>query len=317
MTIPRLIGICLLAALVLPGTAGALEVRFQPRAQVSGDRIALGDIASLAPESAGRKYADAPLFDAPEGGEVETYKVSTLKAYVLDALPSGTRVTWSGAEKVAVHRYGRLITGEDVADIVQGFLRARTEELAATHLDFTPDTLPEAFAVARGDLTHRVIPSSEDVIGSRYFIVRFRLNGELVQNVRIRGDLDATAPVAVAVRDLDRGTVLQKKDMKLVERDITRTGRPFTEVSRAVGKRVERDMESGDIIERRKVDRPVLVDRGEVVTMEARQGAMLLTAKGVARSKGKKGETIKVRNTGSEKEILCKVVGSGRVQVEF
>jgi len=303
--------------MLLPATADALEVRFQPKAQVDGQRIRLGEIASLKPESASHRLADTPLFDAPQGGEIEVYKAATLKAYVLDAVPSGTSISWSGAEKVAVHRHGRLIKGEDVARLVESYLQDMEGELAATHLAFSPENFPDPFTVERGELTHEVIPSNEDVVGSRYFIVRFRLDGRLVRNVTVRGDLDATAPVVTAARDLDRGTRLGKDDLELREKDITRSGEFFTSLDKAAGKRVKRDIDAGDIVEHRKVARPILVKRGEVVTMEASRGALVLMAKGVARSKGKEGETIKVRNTGSQKEILCEVVGSGRVQVEF
>lgn len=317
MALFRWIGLCLLAMMLLPATAGALEVRFLPKAQVDGQQITLGEIASFEPESAGQKLAGVRLFEAPQGGEIEVHKAATLKAYVLDAVPSGTSISWSGSETVAVHRHGRLIKGEDVAKLVESYLQDQEEKLTATHLDFSPENLPDPFTVEQGELTHKVIPSNEDVVGSRYFIVRFRLDGRLVRNVNVRGELDATAPVVTAARDLDRGTRLGKGDLELREKDITRSGEVFTSVDEAAGKRVKRGIDSGDIVERRKVARPILVKRGEVVTMEASKGSMLITAKGVARSKGKEGETIKVRNTGSQKEILCEVVGSGRVQVEF
>ncbi|MCF8031317.1 MAG: flagellar basal body P-ring formation chaperone FlgA, partial [Desulfohalobiaceae bacterium] len=154
-------------------------------------------------------------------------------------------------------------------------------------------------------------------IGSRYFTVRLRVDGKLEANPTLRGRLEATAPVVVASRDMKRSTVLSAGDLEVEKRDITRSDDPLLGKRKATGMRLKRSVRSGDILERRNLARPILVQRGEVVTMEASKGRLLLTAKGVARSRGKKGETIKVRNTGSQREILCKVVGSGRVRVEF
>jgi flagella basal body P-ring formation protein FlgA len=317
MAIFRIVCICLLATLIWPGTAGALEVRFLPRAEVKGEMLTLGEIATLRPESAGKKHADLPLFQAPREGQTRVYSASTLKAYVSDALPRGTDISWAGAKEVAVREEGRLITGERVEEIVQQYLRKKTRELAVERLAFTPDRLPHPVTVPRGNLEHEVIPSNDRLIGSRYFTVRLRVDGEIVGNMTLRGQLEATAPVVVASRDMDRGTVLREKDIRVAERDITRAEGALLAVRKATGMRLKRSMDSGDILERGNLARPVLVHRGEVVTMEASKGQLLLTAKGVARSRGKKGETIKVRNTGSQREILCKVVGSGRVRVEF
>lgn len=317
MAISRLVCICLLAALIWPAQAGALEVRFQSQAEVRGEMLTLGEIASLRPKSAGKKHAATPLFQAPEEGKIQVYSASTLKAYVLDALPRGTDIAWAGAEEITVRREGRLIKGEQLAEIVRQYLRRKTGELPVKRLAFTPDSLPDPVAVPRGNLEHEVIPSNDRLIGSRYFTVRLRVDGDVAGNVTLRGRLEATAPVVIASRRMERSTVLREKDLKVAERDITRAEDPVLGKRNAVGMRLKRSVDSGDILERRNLARPVLVRRGEVVTMEASKGRLVLTAKGVARSRGKKGETIKVRNTGSQREILCKVVGSGRVRVEF
>jgi len=317
MAFLRLLCVCLVLAMSWPLSAGALEVRFQDSVQAQGEMLTLGEIASLTPESSGQKHADIPLFRAPQEGEIQVYQAATLKAYVRDALPGEAEIAWAGAEEVTVRREGKLIQGEEVAEIVQQYLRNKARELPVKDLAFTPDSLPDPFAIPQGKQEHTVIPSHEDVVGSRYFTVRFRVDGKLAGNVTVRGQLEATAPVVVASRDLKRRTVLSREDLEVRESEISRSGRPLTSREKAVGMRLQRSVDSGEILQARKLERPVLVQRGEVVTMEASKGSLLLTAKGVARSRGKKGETIKVRNTGSEREILCKVVDSGRVRVEF
>jgi len=317
MAVFRLLCICLVAGMVWPSSVGALEVRFQPSVKAQGQMLTLGEIASLHPESAGQKHGDTPLFQAPQEGETKVYQASTLKAYVLDALPEDAAISWAGAGEITVRREGKLIRGQEVEKIVQEYLRERARELPVTELSFTPDDLPHPFTVPHGELEHKVIPSHDEVIGSLYFTVRFRVDGKLAGNVTVRGELEANAPVVVASRELDRGTVLSQDDLEVRESEISRSKKPITSLRKAVGMRLKRSLDSGEILQSQEMERPVLVQRGEVVTMEASKGQLILTAKGVARSRGKKGETIKVRNTGSQREILCKVVGSGRVRVEF
>ena len=65
------------------------------------------------------------------------------------------------------------------------------------------------------------------------------------------------------------------------------------------------------------VDFPPLVKRGEIITIAAVNGGLKITATGIAKSNGQEGDTIRVKNSGSGKEILCKVIGPGLAAVEF
>jgi flagella basal body P-ring formation protein FlgA len=47
------------------------------------------------------------------------------------------------------------------------------------------------------------------------------------------------------------------------------------------------------------------------------QGRLLMSAAGEAQQDGRAGETIRVLNSSSRKEVLCRVIGSSHVQVEF
>jgi flagella basal body P-ring formation protein FlgA len=68
---------------------------------------------------------------------------------------------------------------------------------------------------------------------------------------------------------------------------------------------------------RDSIEIPPLVKRGEAVTMTARKGGILVTARGTAQQDGIEGAQIKVRNSSSQKEILCRVRAPGQVEVEF
>lgn len=297
--------------------AAEVEVRFKSEAKVSGQDLTLQEVASLSPQEAKQKHGDEVLFPAPDSGEGEVFEAATLKAYVREALSDERQVSWSGADKVVVRREGRLIREQEIKEMIQQYMKGKSRELPVNELRFTPSSLPDPFTVPRGDLDYQVIPSHSQVIGSRYLTLRIWVDEQMVTNKTIRGDLEAKAEVVVAKKDLDRDQVLGEEDIKLQERDITGTRDPFTSKGEVAGMHLKRGMESGQVLRERDVTRPVLVDRGEVVTMVAQSDSLRVTAKGVARSKGKKGDVIKVRNTQSQEEVLCRVVQNGRVKVEF
>jgi flagella basal body P-ring formation protein FlgA len=73
----------------------------------------------------------------------------------------------------------------------------------------------------------------------------------------------------------------------------------------------------GAAIDRTQIEFPPLIRRGEAVTIRLPQGRLLLSVAGEAQQDGREGETIRVRNSSSRKEILCRVITAGQVQVEF
>ena len=59
------------------------------------------------------------------------------------------------------------------------------------------------------------------------------------------------------------------------------------------------------------------IKEGDLVSIFARKGALNLSTKGLAKTDGRLGETIQVKNISSNKVIHCRVDGPGIVSVEF
>ncbi len=204
-----------------------------------------------------------------------------------------------------------------VTKLLEAFLEARADVLPTARIavkvveSFQPILLP-----AR-KVTCEIVPADPAIIGSRRFSLIFRVGGRVRENMAIRTKLEAYAQVAAAAIDLRRGAVIAHGDIRLVERDLSTLREPFLEAGSLVGKKVRRALRAGDILHKGLVDTPPVVRRGSMVTMMLRSGGLLLTAQGRARDNGITGETIRVRNSASKKEILCRVAGPGTVEVEM
>ncbi len=77
-----------------------------------------------------------------------------------------------------------------------------------------------------------------------------------------------------------------------------------------------RRIASGDAVDRRWLDPPVLVKRGQLVTVEVVVGAARLKAEGLAETSGSLGQTISVQNPDSKRHYRARVEGAGRVSVK-
>ncbi len=80
---------------------------------------------------------------------------------------------------------------------------------------------------------------------------------------------------------------------------------------------MKRSIRLGDPLQRNQIEFPPVVKRGERVVIQAVGRGLTLTAAGEARQDGRSGESIRVMNSGSRKEVVCRVIAPGLVKVEF
>lgn len=224
--------------------------------------------------------------------------------------------TVSGADK-PVQENTVTVTENMVRQILDNYIARNKEFLPQGEIRFKQIYLPQPFKLPKGDLKVEVIPSDPSIIKSRSFTMLFRINNRVEKNIVIRGELEAIAPVVVATGDLQRNAVIEADDVQLVKFNINDLRNPTFDLQDVIGMRLKRSVRQGNPIDNNLIDYPPIIHRNEVVTITVRKGALTITARGVAREDAKKGATIRVRNTDSEKEILCKVIAPGHVQVEI
>ncbi len=295
-----------------------MEIRLKESALVEGRMVSLGEIARLMPaDEVTAAYADLELFPAPEPGKVRVVKAKEVARYFGQKTLGLDDVRISGAQAVKVAGAGIEMTPAKIEQILKSYLEKKRTLLPRAQVRFKSLKLPPAFFLPRGQLNHQVIPSNARILGSSRFTIIFRVDGRVAKNLSVRGELEAMAPVAVAAHDLGRGIILGEADLKLVEMDISALRNPSFSLHDLLGKKLKRPQRAGLALDRGAVEFPPVIRRGELVTISLKSGALLLTARGEARQDGRQDETIRVRNTSSRKEILCRVVAPGEVALEF
>ncbi|MBP7526746.1 MAG: flagellar basal body P-ring formation protein FlgA [Syntrophorhabdaceae bacterium] len=84
-----------------------------------------------------------------------------------------------------------------------------------------------------------------------------------------------------------------------------------------IGKVLKRDVPANTLITDRILDDRVVLKRGDVVTIIAESNKLVVQAKGKTVDKGRIGDTIRVKNIASGKELTARVVSGSEVKVEF
>ena len=146
--------------------------------------------------------------------------------------------------------------------------------------------------------------------------VGVRCNGSRPWKLYVPARIRLIREVAVARGYLNRGTRIERKQILIDERDVTDASRGYvTDPAQLVGMRHKRSVKDGELIAPGVVARPMLIRKGEPVTIVSKSGAFEVRMKGEALADGIRGELIRVRNTKSRRIVEGEVAARGLVKV--
>jgi len=145
----------------------------------------------------------------------------------------------------------------------------------------------------------RFLARCNDTPGWRYeYVVRARL----------------TAMVAVASAPVAANEALTDAQVTIERRDISNIADPITTPDEVVGQMSRRMLRPGDILRSGQLSSPVMVKRGDAVTMLARRDGIEVSTAGEALDAGARGAMVRVRNANSGQVVRMRVAGPGTVE---
>ena len=145
----------------------------------------------------------------------------------------------------------------------------------------------------------RYVARCPDTLGWRYdYVVRARVS----------------AMVAIAAAPVAANEALTDVQVTIERRDISNIADPISNPADAVGQMSRRMLRPGDILRSGQLSSPVLVKRGDAVTMVARRDGIEVSMAGEALDAGGKGIVVRVRNAGSGQVVRMRVAGPGTVE---
>ncbi len=298
-----------LVVALLAATARAEPTMLRESVVVSGKFVQLGDLFNVSGDKARILVAQAPepgkraVFDA-------RWLFRVARAYGLDWRP------FSVHDRAVVQRESRVITTEEIEDHILAALMDRGVD-PDMHVRLSNRTL-RLHVAASEEATLAVENISYDESTRRFAVyVSAPANDLLARRARVTGRLYKMNEVPVLRRRVLAGEIIKKEDIKWINVRVDRI-QPNTVLNAEdlIGKTPRRGLRSGVPLRTQQIRRPLLVTKGDMVTIMLKRPGMELSAKGRAIEDGSKGDTIRVANSQSNNIVETVVLGANLVTVE-
>ena len=225
------------------------------------------------------------------------------------------RVRLTGAETVAIRRFHRVISSEELVEIGRTFLRQHppAPRIHDVVSPVRPKDVILSSDVADLQVTPRFIRGQARVLVAVQIVVTADGNEVGVRDLSFR--LKYQVRRAVTTREIAEGTVLTSEDVKIEtivsERPEPAGWRPPYGLV-AVRKLAENTELRADLVVAAQT--PIVVQRNRGVVIRIERPGLTITANGIALQEGRAGDLVKVKNADSSRVVVCKVNADGTVE---
>ncbi len=302
----RLVTFLILAGALL--IAPAFGQTLRPAVTATGSVVRLGDLFTDAGDHAGDAVVAAP----PPGTRI-AYGSDWLAAVAREH-----RLAWTPSspyDQVTIVRASRDIGSDAIAQQMMTEITAR-EPTADAELTLdnpalvlpVPADAPDTIAVDGLTVDHRSgrVSAIVSAPAGDPAAVRQHVTGRLVFRTAVPALLHAVAPGAIIAAD-DIGSVTVRRDRLAVD--------TVSDPQQLISRTPRRAIEAGAPIRLGDLERPILVHKGELVSIQLQTANLQLTAQGKALEDGTQGALVHIANITSNRVIDATVVGSGTVSV--
>jgi flagella basal body P-ring formation protein FlgA len=307
--------------------ASGAEFQLRPQCQSRGGVITLGDVADVFgvdPRQAER-LAGVELLPAPPAGQSRFVRVREIQDILLARGLNLAEHRFSGANQVMIggvveakaDRSGPVDMKRAVRVVREGIVRYLQEEGApreATELEFQL-TDAQARSVLKSSSRVAFSGGRSPWTGAQKIHVTATSIEETVPFVL---DVEVSTPpqVVVAAKGLPRGVIVRPEDVVLTSAiPASEQGDAIRSLDEVVGRETTRAVAEGRMFDRSVLRSPVMVRRGDVVTVFARSAGIRVRTLARARDEGGVGDLISVESLQERKAYFARVSGAHEVEV--
>jgi flagella basal body P-ring formation protein FlgA len=310
--------------------AGGAEMQLRANCQAQGTIVRLGDVADVLatdPQES-KALAGLELFPAPAPGQQRTLRVRELQDLLAMRRVNLAAHRFSGSSQTVISSAGdqnkadprplspsmvrraeRLVS-EAVVRYLQQQVSSKESWNASVSLS---ESQARAIPMEARDITVR--GGARPWVGKQQFEL---IVGAPAQATRLPVTVEVAlrAPVVVVTASLPRGAVIRTADVQVQpDQSGEDRGEACHSLDEVVGRELTRAVAAGVVLQPQYLRTPILVRRGEVVTVYARSGGVRVRITARAKDEGSLGDLITVESLLNRKPYTARVSGIQEAEV--
>jgi len=294
--------IVFLISFVLGAATFQVDVR---EVTVDGDNIVLGDVLSLESWDA---RAGVEIARSPDPGRARRFHDYELISKVRSAGYAEDGLMLPA--EVLVRRASRRLEEEEIRTAIEDALHRRFPGSRTSIVELTVPPVDLALGPIELSAT---LPSSFSP--NTTTSVRIDIAGaDYSRSVNARTVIDIAVAQPVLRHDVGAQSVVRPSDVEWKVVPLESSAASILDVADIEGLVAKHDLDQGRILTEDALYSPIMVQRGETVSVEARVGSVVVSAVMEAQESGKYGDVIDVGHLSGEGRTRVRVVGPGRVE---
>ncbi|MBN2023103.1 MAG: flagellar basal body P-ring formation protein FlgA [Pirellulales bacterium] len=312
--------------------AGAAEIELRAECACSGAVVTLADVADVAAADADEaaRLGRIELGPAPPPGRTRIFRHREIQDLLLLQGENLGLHRFAGAGQTLVKRSAgqsqQIGLAPKVSEAVQRRANRQLSDAIVAHLTQAVAAEPWSVALELSGEQARLVAGVGNAVaiqggrspwtGSQRFEVTVTPPDGAAARFVVDAHVALPEAVVTAVRALPRGAMLGAADLQLQRTDAPLAVEgTFHAIEEVVGKEAVRAIAAGQPITEDAVRSPLLVRRGEIVSVTAQSTSIRLTTNARAREDGSLGDVIRVEALQDRTAYMARVCGLRSLEV--
>ena len=295
-------------------------IRLSAETVIENERVTLGDIAEIsgAGEETINRLRAVSLGYAPNIGMTRELRKEDILLAVAAAGFAKSDFTLNAPARIAVRRAAQIVNRDLLREAVEKAILINFQNENVTAKIVRLD-LPADLRVPTGKTQVRASAANVVNFFAPFSVsLEIRVDEQIVKRISVTAQIEATAEVLVAARDLTSGDKISEADAR---REVRRLEKPLNNYLRDAknlrGMVLLKNLFAGAEIGTDAVAAGYVVRAGDSVRIIGVSGKTQIIISGEARSSGRIGDRISVKNLQSGAILQAFVVDEGAVKILF
>ena len=315
-----LLSLSIVVILCVPpeGWGASIVITVPPEAQVQGPQITLGDVVEIQgePTDTVARMRHVLLGQAPPAGVARLLSKSTLITQLKHQGLWTQELQFQGALQIRVMRASQRLDPQHMETVVrQALSRRLSQTTQRTSIRDIRGLRPTH--VPLGPVAYEVtVPGRHMLPGSTSFTLTIQVAGKVAKQLRGTATIAVAQEVVSLVRPVAQGEIITADAVSRTQIQVTQPLRQvLTQPEDIIGKRARRSLAGNAPLSTQDVTTVAVVHRGDMVRIVLESPLIKVSTPGEALEAGKPGDTIRVKNTSSRREVRAQVIDKQTVRI--